>query len=135
MPTIPLTTDLTMLVYTAVLCILTPYIGVVGLSLQRGGFAWGIGNRDQPFAVPAWIERARRTHANLVENLLPFAILVLVAHVSGRADSTTATAATAFFIIRVAYTVIYVAGIPAVRTLVYGAGVLAEVVILSRILA
>lgn len=130
-----MTTDLTMLVYSAALCILTPSIGIVGLSLQPGGFAWGIGNREQPFPVPAWVDRARRTHANLLENLLPFAILVLVAHIAGKADATTATAATGFFFARVAYTVIYVAGIPGLRTLVFSAGVLAEVVILARILA
>ena len=38
------------------------------------------GSRDQPFeGLPAWVGRARRAHANLVENLVVFAALVLVA--------------------------------------------------------
>lgn len=130
-----MTTDLWMLTYTAILCLLTPYIGIAGLALLPGGLMWGMGNRDTPYEVPAWIERVRRTHANLVENLLPFGVLVLVANVSGKADATTATAATAFFAARVAYTAIYIAGIPMIRTMVYGIGVLAQVVILTRIFA
>lgn len=130
-----MTTDLWMLTYTVILCLLTPYIAITGLALMPGGLVWGMGNRDTPYEVPAWIDRARRTHANLVENLVPFAALVLVAHVSGKADATTATAATAFFGARVLYTVIYVAGIPYIRTLVYGVGMLAQVCILLRLFA
>lgn len=130
-----MTTDLWMLTYSVILCLLTPYIGIAGLALMPGGLAWGFGNRDTSFQVPAWIERVRRTHANMVENLLPFGTLVLVAHVSGKADSTTAMAATAFFGARVAYTAIYIAGIPVVRTAVYGIGVAAQVVILFRLFA
>ena len=32
-----------------------------------------------------WIGRAKRAHLNMIENLLPFAALVLVAHVTGAA--------------------------------------------------
>lgn len=130
-----MTTDLWMLAYTAILCLATPYIGIVGLCLLPGGLVWGMGNRDTVYAVPPWIERVRRTHANLVENLVPFAALVLAAHVSGKADSTTATAATVFFGARVVYTALYVAGIPYVRTMAFGVGTLAQVIILSRLFA
>lgn len=130
-----MTVDLWMLAYTAALCIVTPYIGIAGLIRLPDGLAWGIGNRDTTFVVPAWIERTRRAHTNTVENLLPFACLVLVAHVSGKADATTALAARIFFVTRAAYTAIYVIGIPGVRTAVFGIGVFAEFLILARILA
>lgn len=130
-----MTTDLWMLTYCVILCLVTPYIGIAGLAMMPGGLAWGFGNRDTPYPVPAWIERVRRAHANMVENLLPFGALVLVAHVSGKADSTTATAATAFFAARVAYTAIYVAGIPVIRTGVFAVGLAAEAMILLRIFA
>ena len=59
-----------MLTWSAVLCLVVPNLGVGGLTAVRGGFAWGLGNRDQPFdGLPAWAGRARRAHANLVENL------------------------------------------------------------------
>jgi len=44
-----------------------------------GGMQWALGNRDEPLAVPAWTARAVRAHANLIENLAPFTILVLEA--------------------------------------------------------
>jgi uncharacterized MAPEG superfamily protein len=78
-----MTTDLWMLVWSAVLCLLIPNIAIAGLAQVPGGFAWGFGNRDTTIELPAWAGRTRRAHANLVENLAPFAILVLVAHVSG----------------------------------------------------
>lgn len=130
-----MTTDLWMLTCTVILCLLTPYIGIGGLALLPGGLKWGFGNRDTPYEVPAWIDRVRRTHANLLENLVPFAALVLIAHVSGKADETTAMAATLFFGARVVYTAIYIAGIPTVRTLVFAVGTLAQVCILIRLFA
>lgn len=117
-----MTTDLWMLVWTTVLCVLMPMTYVVGELRAPGGVEWGLGNRDTPFELPPWAARAKRAHANLVENLLPFAALVLVAHVSGRANEMTALGATIFFLSRVAYAVVYTAGIKVVRTLIFFVG-------------
>jgi uncharacterized MAPEG superfamily protein len=129
-----MTTDLWMLVWSAVLCLVIPYPGVAVLLRLPGGPAWGFGNRDTAFIVPPWIERTRRAHANMVENLIPFACLVLAAHLGGKANATTAFAAQLFFWSRVAYTLVYMAGIPLVRTLVFGLGVLADFLILLQII-
>ena len=117
-----MTTDLWMLVWTTVLCLLMPMVYVVGELTSPGGAEWGLGNRDTPFELPPWAARAKRAHLNLVENLLPFAALVLVAHVSGKANAMTALGATIFFLSRVAYAIIYTGGIKIVRTLVFFAG-------------
>ena len=111
-----------------------PYPGVTVLLQLPGGPAWGFGNRDYDFTVPAWILRTRRAHANMVENLLPFACLVLVAHVGGKANATTAFASELFLASRIIYTVVYMAGIPYLRTLVFSAGVLAQFLIFFAIL-
>jgi uncharacterized MAPEG superfamily protein len=129
-----MTTDLTMLVWTALLSLVMPVIYVSGRSRAPGGITWGLGNRDQPLDVDPWIARAVRAHANQVENLAPFAILVLVAQVAGRANGTTALGATLFFWGRVAYTVVYVAGLTPLRTVVFFAAMLGELLILSQIL-
>jgi len=129
-----MSTDLSMLVWTAVLALLMPLTYVPGRSAAPGGLAWGFGNRDQPLGSPPWVGRAVRAHANLVENLAPFAILVLVAQVAGRANATTALGATIFFWGRVAYAAVYVAGIPYLRTAVFFAAMLGELMILSQIL-
>ena len=130
-----MTTDLWMLVFSALLCTLIPFVSIVGLTRMPGGLAWGFGNRDSAFQVPTWIERARRAHMNMVENLAVFASLVLVAHVAGKADATTALGAQIFFVARVAHAGIYIVGIPYARTLAFGLAAFGEILILTRILA
>ncbi len=114
-----MSTDMVMLVRTALLCLGIPFIYGAGRFLQPGGFSWAAGNREAPLEVPAWSQRAVQAHANLVENLAPFAILVLVAHVTGKADATTGLGATIFFWGRVVHLGAYVAGIRYLRTLAW----------------
>ena len=130
-----MTTDLWMLVWSAFLCVMVPFVYVGGLGQVPGGFAWGFGNREKPLDLPSWAARAKRAHANLVENLAPFAVLVLVAHVAGKADATTALGATLFFWGRVAHFVVYTLGIPYLRTAVFGLASVGELMILLRILS
>src|SRR5262245_24867685 len=126
-------TDLAMLVWSALLCLLMPVVYLVGRSGQPGGLAWGFGNRDVSLDVPAWVRRAERAHANLVENLPAFAILVLVAHVAGKANATTDLGATLFFWGRVAHVVTYVGGITYARTAAFFVGTAGELLILSQL--
>jgi uncharacterized MAPEG superfamily protein len=60
-----------------------------------------------------------------VESFAPFAALVLVAHVSGKADATTAFWAMCFFWLRLAHAVVYLLAIPYVRTLIFTLGFVA----------
>ena len=129
-----MTTDLWMLVWSGLLCVLMPFVYVGGLGQVPGGFAWGFGNRDQTLELPGWAARAKRGHANMVENLAPFAILVLVAHVAGKANATTALGATLFFWGRVAHFVVYTLGIPYLRTLVFAIASVGELMILFQII-
>ncbi len=59
---------------------------------------------------------------NAVEAFAPFAALVLVAHVTGKANATTAFFATAFFWLRLTHAAVYLLAIPYVRTLVFTLG-------------
>lgn len=129
-----MTTDLWMLVWSALLCVSIPVISVTGLLRLPGGNAWGFGNRDDPFPVPNWIARTRRAHSNMVENLAPFACLVLVAHVAGKANGMTALGAEIFFVGRLAHAIVYIVGIPVVRTLMFGLSIAGEIMILMQIL-
>src|SRR5262245_33916813 len=127
-----MTTDLWMLVWSGVLCISLPAVYLIGRARTPGGLAWGLGNRDAPFAVPAWTARAERAHRNLVENLPTFAILVLVAHLAGKASASTALGATLFFWGRVLHAAVYVAGITIVRTAMFAVAMAGELVILAQ---
>jgi uncharacterized MAPEG superfamily protein len=129
-----MTVDLSMLVCTAILSLSMPAIYLVGRTQIAGGMQWALGNRDRPLEVAPWTGRAIRAHHNLTENLAPFAILVLVAHVAGKADGVTALGSILFFSARVAYAAVYIGGLIGVRTAVFFVGVFGEILILSQIL-
>lgn len=126
-------TDLQMLTASTVLCALlfVPY----GIAQT---FVWGIplavGNRDATLPLPGWAQRAIRAHRNMLENFPHFAALVIVAHLTGAANSQTALGATIFFWARVAHAVLYVAGIPWLRTAAFFAGLAGEGVILAQLI-
>ena len=131
-----MTTELTMLTLSAVMCLLLPNVAILALPGVPGGFAWGLGNRDTPAppGLPAWAERARRAHANLVENLVVFAALVLTAHVAGRTNSMTALGAQLFFWGRVAHFATYTGGLVPWRTLAFSVAIVGEWMIALQLL-
>ncbi len=53
-----------------------------------------------------WVQRANRAHLNLLEQSMPFAALVIMAHALGVSSMFTIAAAIAFFWLRVAHAVI-----------------------------
>ena len=129
-----MTTDLWCVVGISLWGLLFTYVPVLG-RLQKAGVAWGFGNRDGPLPeVSAWVLRAERAFVNHLGNLTPFVAIVLVAHVSGKADDVTATASIVFVISRVLHSLLYVAGVAYVRTLAFWASLGAIGVIVSRLL-
>lgn len=128
-----MTTDLWMLVSTAFLGLFMPFIYGTGRSLQPGGFNWSAGNRDAELVVPGWTRRAVQAHLNLIESLPAFAILVIVAHISGKANEVTALGSTIFFWGRVAHIIVYTAGITYLRTLVWLASWAGGIMILIQL--
>ena len=117
-----MTTELSMLVYSAILTALLAFPPTIALILEKG-LAFAAGNREEPYELAAWARRASRAHLNALENLPVFAALVLAAHVSGATNDTTSLGATLFFWGRVAHAVTYLAGIPWVRTGAFGVSV------------
>ncbi|HEY4406828.1 MAG TPA: MAPEG family protein [Xanthobacteraceae bacterium] len=122
-----MTPDLKYLAYTAILtaALWIPYIVC---QVMTNGFLTPP-NYVDPAArpVPAWGKRADRAHLNAVETFAPFAALVLIAHVSGKADAMTAFWSMCFFWLRLAHAVVYLAAIPYVRTLIFTLGFVAVV--------
>lgn len=84
--------------------------------------------------LPKWAERAKRAHRNAIENLAPFAALVVAAHLTGAANEATAAAAIAYFWARIAHYVLYIAGVPFVRTITFAIGWAAMLCIFWQIL-
>ncbi len=128
-----MTADLTYLVWAAALTMIQLLIVIVGASLQIP-LSVLAGNRETPVEGRGWLGRAQRAHRNILESLVLFAILVLVAHVSGKANATTALGAAMYFWARVVYAAIYMLGITWVRSLVFGVSMVGLVIILFQLL-
>jgi uncharacterized MAPEG superfamily protein len=127
-----MTFDLQMLVWSAALALVQIVIAAIGAQGQVGLPALA-GNREDLPAVTGWAGRARRAHLNMLENLVVFAIVVIVAHLAGRANATTALGAALFFWARLAYALIYVAGVPWLRTAVWAVSVAGILLIFSQL--
>ena len=117
-----MTTDLSYLAYTAFLtaALWIPY--VIAQVTTNGPLAPPNYVDPTPRPVPPWGKRADRAYLNAVECFAPFAALVIIAHVVGKANAMTAFWAMCFFWLRLAHAVVYLLGIPYVRTLVFTLG-------------
>jgi uncharacterized MAPEG superfamily protein len=125
--------ELTLLVWAVLLAFVQMLIAVMGATLQVGLPALA-GNREGLAPCTGWAGRAARAHHNMLENLVLFAALVLVAVAAGRANSTTLLGAQLFFWARLAYAVVYLAGIPWLRTAVWLVSVVGLALIFLQLL-
>lgn len=80
-----------------------------------------------------WAARMIFAHANAVENLIIFAPLVLIADALNIRSEMTVFACALFFWARLAYVVVYTAGIAVLRTLAFAAGWIAQMMLVAAI--
>jgi uncharacterized MAPEG superfamily protein len=125
--------ELKLLLSCTALALLQMLIAVQGAMSQVGLRAL-MANRENMPTITGWAGRARRAQQNLLENLVPFAILVLIAQVTGKNDATTALGAQVFFWARVAYVPVYVLGLPWVRTAVWTVSIVGLCAIFSQLI-
>lgn len=92
------------------------------------------GGRDGVTDKGVMLGRARRANANMVESLLMFVPLVLVAYVTDNLNDMTELGAGLFLAARIVYAPIYWFGIPWLRTLVWAAGLVGIVLIFLQVL-
>lgn len=72
---------------------------------------------DEPHSP--WAARALAAHSNAVENLVVFAALVLVANAAGVSNAITQDAVVVYFVARLGHFLVYLLGIPGMRTLTF----------------
>ena len=92
----------------------------VPTKTRIAGLAWNLGNREQQPEFPAWVGRAERAQRNLLESLPLYFALAVACHAAGISNWVTQTGAWIFLAGRVGHAVVYMAGIPGLRTLGYG---------------
>jgi uncharacterized MAPEG superfamily protein len=92
------------------------------------------GNREPLPEFTGWAGRATRAHRNMLESLVLFAVLVLVAQAAGVSSPMTVLGAQLFFWARLAYSVVYLVGIPWVRTGVWAVSVVGLILIFLQLM-
>lgn len=125
--------ELMLLAWAVILTLAQMLIAASGSAAQYGVMPL-FGNREGLPALTGWAGRASRAHHNMLENLVLFAALVLVSVVSQKTNSTTLLGAQLFLWARVAYAVIYLAGIPFLRTAVWLVSIVGLVLIFLQLL-
>ena len=108
--------ELNLLVWSVVLTVVQMLVAAQA-AFNKVGLMALVGNREGMPEITGWGGRASRAHYNMLENLVLFASLVLVAEAVGKTNDMTLLGAQRFFWARVAYAAIYIAGIIWVRTL------------------
>jgi uncharacterized MAPEG superfamily protein len=114
--------ELTLLTCAVLLTLVQAVVAVLGAMLQVG-LPTLAGNREGMPEIKGWGGRAARAHRNMVENMVLFAALVLVAVAAGRTNAMTHLGAQVFVYARVAYALVYIAGVSWLRTGVWAVSV------------
>ncbi len=127
-----MTPDLSWLVWTIVLTFVQVVIAAAGANAEVG-LPTLAGNREDLPPITGWAGRAQRAHRNMLENLPLFIGLVLVAHIAGRANGTSLLGEQLFFWARLVYAIVYIIGIPWVRTLLWGISVIGMILIFAQL--
>ena len=128
-----MTPVLSLLVWSVVLMFAQMLLAVSGATLQVGLVKLA-GNREDVPVLTGWAGRAQRAHRNMIENLVLFAALVIVAHLAGKTGGMVLLGAQLFFWARLAYALIYVAGIPWLRTASWAVSVVGMIMIFLEIM-
>ena len=120
-----MTPELKWLMYTALLAgsLWIPFIIGVNTTDFRGKEQLFVRPPDASQMKP-WVHRSLRAHQNLLEQLLPFSIVVLVGAISRVSTSITVACAITFFWLRVAHAIGMISGLARlpIRPMIYVAG-------------
>ncbi|MDY6943506.1 MAG: MAPEG family protein [Pseudomonadota bacterium] len=101
----------------------------------RGLFGAMSNPRQGDLPESDWAQRAMKAHANAVENLVVFGVLVLCAQAAGVSTAMTAFAGCLYFWARLVHYLVYTLGVPIARTLAFFAGFAAQLIVAFELLA
>jgi uncharacterized MAPEG superfamily protein len=121
--------ELRMLAWSAVLSLVIPVVQIVTHARAVGG-PMIRGNRDDFPVLTGFAARIPRAHTNLIESLVPFAVVVLTGHAMGMPSTRLTVAASVVFLVaRVVHAASYAAGIVVLRSSAFYAGLIATLVL------
>lgn len=129
-----MTPELVYLVWSVALTLVLVVVAAMGATLEVG-LPRLAGNRENMPEMSSWAGRAARAHRNMLENLVLFAILVFAARFANVSNTITLLGAQLFFWGRIAHAVIYIAGIPWLRTAAWTVSVIGLLLIFWQLVA
>ena len=125
--------EFTLLLWAGALTVIQMVIFAIG-AVTQAGLPSLAGNREPALDLTGWVGRAQRAHRNMLESLVLFAILVLVAQAVGTTNEMTVLGAQVFFWARVAFAAVYIMGLPWIRSGVWGVSVVGLVLIFLQLI-
>jgi uncharacterized MAPEG superfamily protein len=125
--------ELMMLLYSAILLFVIIVVQA-GLAISQNGLPAQAGSRDNLPEPTVLRMRLQRLAANMQENLVMFASVVLVANAAGVSNETTALGASIFLYARLAHAIIYAFGWPMIRPLFYFISLYGMIIIALEVL-
>lgn len=108
----------------------------VHVKTRQYGARWNMGARDETLPpLNPLAGRLARAQANYFETFPLVAVAILVDHAAGLFDEKTALGACLWLGARIVYLPLYAAGVPMLRTLVFGVSIAGLVMLLWPALA
>jgi uncharacterized MAPEG superfamily protein len=129
-----MTPEIIFLLWSVALTLLLAIIAVSAGTLELG-LPRLAGNRENMRELEGWGGRAQRAHRNMLENLVLFAIVVFAARLTNVSNAVTLLGAQLFFFGRIAHAILYIAGIPWLRTLAWLVSVVGIAMIFWQVVA
>lgn len=114
-------TELSVLTLYGLLVVLTIVAQSTATTLQFG-LPYAASARDEGRSATGIAARLVRTVDNSIHAMALFAPAVLVVHLGGKSSEATVLASQVFLVARLLYVIVYPAGVPYLRTLVWVAG-------------
>lgn len=125
--------EMMLLVMSVGLAFVQVVVGVL-FAVRQVGLPILVGNRDALPDFTTYAGRSKRAYQNMFEALAMFAPLVLVANAAGVSNDMTLLGAQLFFFGRIAYAVIYIVGLPWIRTVAWAVAVLGMLLIFMQLI-
>ena len=121
--------ELTVLVMAALLAVIQLFLMAIPANLELGS-KYLAGPRDEKRELSARTGRLQRAFNNHMEGLLLFAIAVVAVVLADKTSGLTGGAAVVYLLARIAYVPAYALGWNPGRSIIWGVGFLATLVIL-----
>jgi uncharacterized MAPEG superfamily protein len=128
-----MTTEFTMLLWSLALTFVQMVIAASATTWQLGA-SNNAGDREGALEPTGWAGRAKRAHLDMIENMVLFIPLIVIADIAGRDNRMTEVGAELFFWSRLAYAVVYIIGVPRLRNAIWSASAVAMVLIFAQLL-